>query len=102
VRPQTEAIVAEEDLHPGEPLESMSPVELRQMLRDLFREKSELEVQNADLLRKLHYSESLPDEQTIWQLFQDYIRMYSSRDDQLTAEFSEDFSGFTGGVTGDN
>jgi diguanylate cyclase (GGDEF)-like protein/PAS domain S-box-containing protein len=56
-----------------------------------------MEVQNADLLRKLHYSESLPDEQTIWQLFQDYIRMYSSRDDMLTAEFSEDFSGFTGG-----
>jgi PAS domain S-box-containing protein len=31
------------------------------------------------------------------QLFDDYLRMYSSRDDQLTAHFSEDFSGFTGG-----
>ncbi|MGA7828643.1 MAG: PAS domain S-box protein [Geobacteraceae bacterium] len=35
--------------------------------------------------------------QTIRQLFYDYLRMYSSRDDQLTACFSEDFSGFTGG-----
>ncbi|TKB11620.1 diguanylate cyclase [Desulforhopalus sp. IMCC35007] len=37
------------------------------------------------------------DHQVIQQLFDDYIRMYSSRDDQLTAHFSEDFSGFTGG-----
>ena len=40
---------------------------------------------------------NLPDEQTIRQLFQDYVTMYSSRDDLLTAEFSENFSGFTGG-----
>jgi diguanylate cyclase (GGDEF)-like protein/PAS domain S-box-containing protein len=33
----------------------------------------------------------------ILQLFEEYVRMYSSRDDLLTAEFSEDFSGFTGG-----
>ncbi len=49
---------------------------------------------------RAHLEESqqnLPDEQTIRQLFQDYLRMYSSRDDRLTAEFSEDFSGFTGG-----
>ena len=31
------------------------------------------------------------------QLFDDYLRMYASRDDQLTSYFSEDFSGFTGG-----
>jgi two-component system, cell cycle sensor histidine kinase and response regulator CckA len=31
------------------------------------------------------------------QLFDDYLRMYASRDDRLTANFSEDFSGFTGG-----
>ena len=37
------------------------------------------------------------DEQMIRQLFDDYLRMYSSRDDRLTACFSEDFSGFTGG-----
>ena len=43
------------------------------------------------------FQQNLPDEQTIRQLFQDYLRMYSSRDDRLTAEFSEDFSGFTGG-----
>jgi len=30
-------------------------------------------------------------------LFDDYIRMYSSRDDLLTQQFSDDFSGFTGG-----
>lgn len=33
----------------------------------------------------------------IKQLFDDYLLMYSSRDDQLTTHFSEDFSGFTGG-----
>jgi len=50
--------------------------------------------------KKTHPGKSLknlPDEQTIRQLFEDYLRMYSSRDDRLTAEFSEDFSGFTGG-----
>ncbi len=35
--------------------------------------------------------------QEIRQLFDDYLRMYSSRDDQLTTCFSDDFSGFTGG-----
>ncbi len=34
---------------------------------------------------------------TIRQLFDEYLRMYSSRDDRLTEYFSEDFSGFTGG-----
>lgn len=37
------------------------------------------------------------DYQEIRQLFDDYLRMYASRDDRLTACFSEDFSGFTGG-----
>ncbi len=37
------------------------------------------------------------DYKKIRQLFDDYLRMYSSRDDQLTTCFSEDFSGFTGG-----
>ena len=37
------------------------------------------------------------DYQIIRQLFDDYLRMYSSRDDRLTTYFSEDFSGFTGG-----
>lgn len=37
------------------------------------------------------------DEQNIRQLFDDYIRMYASRDDRLTTYFSENFSGFTGG-----
>ena len=36
------------------------------------------------------------DYQTIRQLFDDYIQMYSSRDDRLTTHFSEDFSGITG------
>ena len=39
----------------------------------------------------------IKDEQKIRQLFDDYLRMYSSRDDQLTDFFSTDFSGFTGG-----
>lgn len=30
-------------------------------------------------------------------LFEEYIEMYASRDDRLTARFSEDFSGYTGG-----
>jgi PAS domain S-box-containing protein len=37
------------------------------------------------------------DYQTIRRLLDDYLRMYTSRDDQLTALFSDDFSGFTGG-----
>ncbi|MGK2905992.1 MAG: nuclear transport factor 2 family protein, partial [Desulfuromonadales bacterium] len=37
------------------------------------------------------------DEQKIRQLFDDYLLMYSSRDDQLIDFFSADFSGFTGG-----
>ncbi|MHB8828969.1 MAG: diguanylate cyclase [Syntrophales bacterium] len=37
------------------------------------------------------------DYQIIRQLFDDYLRMYASRDDRLTTYFSEDFSGFTGG-----
>ena len=37
------------------------------------------------------------DEQTIRQLFEDYIRMYAGRDDILTTYFSDNFSGFTGG-----
>jgi len=35
--------------------------------------------------------------QKIRRMFDDYLRMYSSRDDRLTTCFSEDFSGFTGG-----
>lgn len=37
------------------------------------------------------------DRQKIRQLFDDYLRMYATRDDRLTSYFSEDFSGFTGG-----
>ncbi len=37
------------------------------------------------------------DYQEIRHLFDDYLRMYASRDDRLTTYFSEDFSGFTGG-----
>jgi PAS domain S-box-containing protein len=37
------------------------------------------------------------EEQRIRQMFDDYLRMYCSRDDRLTSYFSEDFSGFTGG-----
>ena len=40
------------------------------------------------------------DHEEIRQLFDDYQRMYASRDDRLTTLFSENFSGFTGG--GDN
>ncbi|QEM68214.1 response regulator [Geobacter sp. FeAm09] len=37
------------------------------------------------------------DYQEIRQLFDEYLRMYASRDDRLTTCFSDDFSGFTGG-----
>jgi len=37
------------------------------------------------------------DYQEIRQLFDDYLRMYASRDDRLTTCFSDNFSGFTGG-----
>jgi diguanylate cyclase (GGDEF)-like protein/PAS domain S-box-containing protein len=96
-RRQTEGIAAEKALHSSQSLEDMSTAQLLQMLHDLNRQKIELEAQNADLLHKLSQAKSLPDEQTIRQLFQEYLRMYSFRDDLLTAEFSEDFTGFTGG-----
>ena len=37
------------------------------------------------------------DHAQLWGLLDDYLRMYASRDQRLTARFSEDFSGFTGG-----
>ena len=37
------------------------------------------------------------DQKTIRHLLDEYLRMYAFRDDELTAAFSEDFSGFTGG-----
>ena len=40
---------------------------------------------------------SLPMHGPIRQLLDDYLRMYANRDDRLTACFSENFSGFTGG-----
>ena len=97
VRLKTEGIAEGKAHHSTESLEDLPPVELRQMLHDLKGQKVELEFQNAELLRDVSSAESLPDEQTILQLFEDYVRMYSSRDDLLTGEFSEDFSGFTGG-----
>ena len=36
-------------------------------------------------------------QQLIKALFDEYIEMYASRDDRLTARFSENFSGYTGG-----
>jgi SnoaL-like protein len=36
-------------------------------------------------------------EYLIRSLFDEYIEMYASRDDRLTARFSDDFSGYTGG-----
>jgi two-component system, cell cycle sensor histidine kinase and response regulator CckA len=36
------------------------------------------------------------DYQILRQLFDDYLQMYSSRDDRLTTHFSDDFSGITG------
>jgi hypothetical protein len=36
-------------------------------------------------------------EELIRSLFEAYIEMYASRDDRLTARFSDDFSGYTGG-----
>ena len=36
-------------------------------------------------------------EDLIRSLFDEYIEMYASRDDRLTARFSHDFSGYTGG-----
>ena len=37
------------------------------------------------------------DKNKVMQLFNDYLRMYATRDDLLTNHFSDDFSGFTGG-----
>ena len=42
------------------------------------------------------HSMDTSDHQKIRQLFDDYLRMYESRDDRFTEYISEDFSGFTG------
>ena len=97
MRPQIEGISAEKSFDSRESFDDLSPEDLRRMAHDLHRQKTALEMQNAELLRKSNEAENWPDERTIRQLFQDYLRMYSSRDDLLTAQFSEDFSGFTGG-----
>jgi len=36
-------------------------------------------------------------ERVIRALFDDYIQMYAGRDERLTTQFSENFSGYTGG-----
>jgi two-component system, cell cycle sensor histidine kinase and response regulator CckA len=51
---------------------------------------------NATAIKKAR-SMDTSDYETIRKLFDDYLRMYASRDDRLTTYFSEDFSGFTGG-----
>ena len=97
IHPKTEGIATLKARISTEPPEQLCPLELQQRLRDLQLQNLDLEVQNTELLRKLSKAESLPDRQTIVRLFENYTRMYSFRDDLLTAEFSNDFSGFTGG-----
>ena len=64
VCPTTEGITAEKAHHSTESLEGLSPIELRQMLHDLKRQKIELEAQNTELLRNVSRADSLPDEQS--------------------------------------
>lgn len=61
--------------------------------------KGELKENSLIGSRPIHSGEhfSQNDEKNIRQLFDDYIRMYATRDDLLTTYFSENFSGFTGG-----
>src|ERR1035441_4544464 len=66
---------------------------MSETLDAILLEPGSQEGQRTDLA----YATNLPDGQIVRQLFQDYLRMYSSRDDLLTAQFSENFSGFTGG-----
>ena len=97
LHPHIQEITAKKTLSSRESLADLPPEDLRRMSDDRPGQKIGLETQEAALLRKANDADNLPDEQSIRQLFQDYLRMYSSRDDMLTAEFSEDFSGFTGG-----
>jgi diguanylate cyclase (GGDEF)-like protein/PAS domain S-box-containing protein len=97
LRPQMKDTSAEKSIHPDEPPEALSPEDPCRVLHDPHGPEAVQEMQDSSLLMKPAQSENWPDEQTIRQLFQDYIRMYSSRDDLLTAQFSENFSGFTGG-----
>jgi len=97
LRSRIEETAAEKAPHSRESLVDLSPEGIRQMSYDPSGQKIELETQEAALLQKANDADNLPDEQSIRQLFQDYLRMYSSRDDLLTGQFSEDFSGFTGG-----
>jgi PAS domain S-box-containing protein len=47
--------------------------------------------------KKNNEIKSLPDVETIREMFEEYIKMYAGRDDLLTTYFSDNFSGFTGG-----
>ena len=68
---------------------------------ELLKELHELKQENAELRTKYRNDICDPlspeDERIIKQLFDDYIKMYASRDDKLTTHFSDNFSGFTGG-----
>ena len=76
MRPQIEGISAEKSFDSRESFDDLSPEDLRRMAHDLHRQKTALEMQNAELLRKSNEAENWPDERTIRQLFQDYLRMY--------------------------
>ena len=64
--------------------------ELNRIKKENAELKAALDKNSGNVLEK-------QDEQNIRQLFEEYIRMYSSRDDLLTKHFSDNFSGFTGG-----
>ena len=99
----------------------MSMKDISRTKEDLLRELDELRKENANLKEIIlgnkeehkhqqneishsgEHSAAAPaneqknTEQNLRQLFDDYLKMYASRDDNLTAYFSENFSGFTGG-----
>ncbi len=72
-------------------LENTSLEDLAQMARVRNGQTNDSELLGVSAV------ENSADEQFILQLFLDYLRMYSSRNDGLTAQFSQIFSGFTGG-----
>jgi len=65
-----------------------------QKLSEKVKEKSPESIQGNDTITPVPADN---DVSVIKELFEDYVRMYSGRDDLLTTYFSDNFSGFTGG-----
>jgi len=77
----------------------MNVLDFNSLSTMLFQKNCDIDTGKMGMRTQInrHLPMDTSDYQKIRQLFDDYLRMYASRDDRLTTYFSEDFSGFTGG-----